>query len=42
MKGVVEVKQRAKEISMCPECDAEIEDGQEKVIVSGKEWHKVN
>jgi thioredoxin reductase len=41
LKGEVEVKQRAKEISMCPECDSEIEDGQEKVIVSGKEWHKV-
>ncbi len=24
----------------CPECEQEIEDGQEKTIVKGVEWHK--
>merc|ERR1711924_83079 len=35
-----EVEVRKKEIEMCPECDEEIEDGQEKTIVSGTSWHK--
>jgi hypothetical protein len=42
LKGEVEVKQREKVVSICPECDKEIEEMQEKTIVSGMEWHKVS
>ncbi len=31
---------RAKDVATCPECEEVIEDGQERTIVSGVEWHK--
>jgi hypothetical protein len=40
VQGEQEVKVRAKDVATCPECDEVIEDGQERTIVSGTEWHK--
>ncbi len=41
MQGEQDVKVRAKDVATCPECSEEIEDGQERTIISGKEYHKV-
>jgi fibrillarin-like rRNA methylase len=40
VQGEQEVQVRAKDVSTCPECEEVIEEGQERTIVSGVEWHK--
>ena len=40
MKGDKGPSVRKVEVALCPVCDEAIEEGQEKTIVSGHEWHK--
>jgi hypothetical protein len=40
VQGEQEVHVRAKDVATCPECSEVIEEGQERTIISGKEYHK--
>jgi uncharacterized protein YlaI len=40
VQGEQEVQVRKVDVAVCPECEEAIEEGQERTIISGKEYHK--